>query len=1764
MDENGDYAVDNWFVRVAPAVYNMTVEEAKDQFSSLEGIKEFAEQFKVGDFVSDFLLNVPDMVGHKLVMETIDGEDGESVVNYSASGWFEIIAGDIYDMNARTAIDTFTNLTEAKNFLAKYRIGDYVAQIINTLTNAINAEHNIHLDENGDYAVDNWFVRVLPMVYNLTVTDALDTFVSVGDVIEFFGDNKVGDFTIDIVSNTVSNFINRSVSYEDGEYIVTGLFAPVAYDIDNMKVRDAYETFTNSAKDFFFAYKLGDYTEELLVMAKNAGFYDGSITKGEDGAYTAEGDFHRLIALLSDKTIAEYEDGFAEDKLAYLTSDDMIGGFKIGELFGNGRYVNVGKRWDNEDGTPVDFGSGTNAVLMKHIYNLKVSVLLGMDINEILGGLYIGQFMGYTCPDEVIDDQHDHDDDCVWVEEKEAGSVVITGEGLNGEAVYVVIEALKNCIAQKELVSMLRGGFDIPSLIGDELRLGELFRLSEKDGVWYSTKADEVELVSGKTYYRYAIDKRQSELYQAISDILAKDLFEGNAIELIIDKLKALKIGYVMNYYYSNGKTADKGWYSTEDFAPGTKLLGLKGLLADFSIDDITNGASYNSWEVGSLMSLDKRSDGVWYESNSPSARPATGVISLLADLTVGELSGSSGDGFLAIVHGWPIGQVLESKKFAGNVVVSYDDESSKWKYYGRTFLDYEEDEETGEKFWLEGETVILDVYDEVGNVWKNSDGSIVLSYDAAKGVYINDDYVAATSYDAVTKRIYDGRTLLEYSDEAHGWKDGDTVIADVYDGVNNVWKNSDGSITLSFDGEKGVYINADYVAASTVWKRDDDLSVVEGLNAVIYDYTVGELIEEDMTELVGDWYVGDIMGYTKGSDGNWSKTVGSEVKIANSFNKKLFDYRVSALMNGFDAVIDDFYVGEVMGYEKDAATGDWSKTVGSEIVTADAFDKKLFDYKVSAFTGGFDAVISEWYVGDIMGYEKDGGVWKKNGVSATATNQKLYGLKISDLKGDFFSVIDEWYVGEIMGYEKDGGVWKKNGVSASSVNQKLYDIKISALSGDFMSVISEWYVGDIMGYEKDGGVWKKNGAPAAGINRKLYDLKVSQLTGGIDSTIEGWYVGDVMGKYTEDNVTWYDDASLDEAGKVSGTNAKLYALTIGDIKNGFIDAIADWRVGEVMGYENVGGVWKNESGEPAAGVNRKLYDLTVSQLTGNVDSIISAWYVGDLLGKYTEDNVTWYDDASLDEASKVTGVNAKLYALTIGDIKGDFITAIGDWTLGEILGRDTSTGIDGLLLAKTIDELTSESFDEIAGSWYVGNILGATKFSVDEGGNPVEEIAGSEDGKWFKDDQVCEDNVQDFYDITIDTLLNNDFGDIVGDIVKDWKIGVLLGYYKNAGVWYRTRSTTKPYTYDDEVTGITATLADKTVSEVSADGGFKAIIDGLKLGDVVDTSGNALLSKLGNSSIGELSSDIDSLQIGDVMGYEKGGDGKWRKGGSEVNELIALIADYTVSGVQDADIVSDVMENVTIGAFYPEAGDPNSENGFLALIDPEWKIGELTTKVNEVVKNANVGALIKLNAFGTFLPYEVTKGEVMTAYTGVDNDDRTIIGYYDLGYVGATDVLPYDTDGDGVDDYDYVLDYSNYKLLDELFRTDAPDANTDGTISDGESRAYWLSLEMPEFMGKLMTVMTTMSGALVTAQETIAELTDYQGYSYYSGYALAKGFDPIAYADTKTYYATYLAASSVDRAYYEYMMGFCQFVNSPYGVNSFDSYNAALALANQ
>ncbi|MBO7526037.1 MAG: hypothetical protein J6T42_04495, partial [Clostridia bacterium] len=256
IGESGDYVVDNWFVKPAAALYNLTLGEAIDTFSSLENTKAFMAQFKVGDFTQELTYAASRVIDH-------DMEYDEESDTYYATGWYKIIASAIYDMNARTAIETFTNVTEAKLFFRQFRVGDYVDRIVNIVSSAVSMQHNVHFDDNGDYAADVWFVKPAAAIYNMTLGDAIDTFKSVNGAVEFVRRFKIGDFAADVANKTVALFVNHNAYYKADEdyYFVTGYFEPIADQIYNMDVSYALDTFTSlsAVKSYFYGFKVGDY-----------------------------------------------------------------------------------------------------------------------------------------------------------------------------------------------------------------------------------------------------------------------------------------------------------------------------------------------------------------------------------------------------------------------------------------------------------------------------------------------------------------------------------------------------------------------------------------------------------------------------------------------------------------------------------------------------------------------------------------------------------------------------------------------------------------------------------------------------------------------------------------------------------------------------------------------------------------------------------------------------------------------------------------------------------------------------------------------------------------------------------------------------------------------------------------------------------------------------------------------------------------------------------------------------------------------------------------------------------------------------------------------------------------------------------------------------------------------------------------------------------------------------------------------------------------
>ncbi|MBO7525166.1 MAG: hypothetical protein J6T42_00005, partial [Clostridia bacterium] len=598
-----------------------------------------------------------------------------------------------------------------------------------------------------------------------------------------------------------------------------------------------------------------------------------------------------VLDLFVNKRIFEVFDKIGSEGTDYLMGEEMIGGLYAGNLF-NYYFDQPADKWytDPEMTEPVTFSSKTQEALMKTVYRAKIKPVLEMDLDSIFGNLYVGALSGYTCTKED-EYGHIHDADCVWLRETE---VYVEDEYDATQLLFIGIDPLDDCISNVKIGDVLDGSINIRTLV-EGTKLGALFGLVKgDDGDWHNYKTHNgLRVVSDvpnaygyysydngdKFSYEYVPGDRSSELYQAICDIDAEELFGSGAISTILNEVKDLDIGYLMGYvwtdtvYDTDGVTVlkEQGWYT--DGSYNVKVSGIKSLLADFSVNDITSGeASYNSWKIGTLMGLNKFGQ-VWYNSSNT---PATGVIGLLADLTVGDISSSTG--FKATIGKWHIGEILECFAYDGDI------------------------SEGGQQVTFEGTT------------WRREDGSEVSDIVWYKNVI--DEEHSTPSQTAYPLRKVEGINTKIYSLSVQQLLESDfkTIIAD--------WKISE---ILSLDGtETGIIaklgnmkvselsdvsnlqttINGWYIGEimgyeneSGVWKKNGESAT--GANAKLYGLKVGD-ISGGFISAIGDWTLSEILDFD-----------GTETGII----AKLGEMTISELSDPDDlqTTINGWYIGEIM-----------------------------------------------------------------------------------------------------------------------------------------------------------------------------------------------------------------------------------------------------------------------------------------------------------------------------------------------------------------------------------------------------------------------------------------------------------------------------------------------------------------------------------------------------------------------------------------------------------------------------------------------------------------------------------------------------------------------------------------------------------------------------------------------------------------------------------------------------------------------------------
>ncbi len=667
----------------------------------------------------------------------------------------------------------------------------------------------------------------------------------------------------------------------------------------------------------------------------------------------------------------------------------------------------------------------------------------------------------------------------------------------------------------------------------------------------------------------------------------------------------------------------------------------------------------------------------------------------------------------------------------------------------------------------------------------------------------------------------------------------------------------------LSYTPVKGDPLDPDRI---TGWTKDG--TPLTGVELATASIDLGRLLSDD-TYKIGSAFdsllLGELLGYEK-RDGVWYEAGKNE--RASELYAKVAELSVGALISGeadFESVLSDLYLGEMLGYEK------------GERISGDGEEERYKWYKIEKNPDGTTTRIGE-----------------VDGIEARIASYKLGALINGTAEINAEELITGMTIGEIMGYtphyQTDGDgeptdeidYWcDGNGIRVTGLMAAIAGEEIAAFEdGTLMSRVA---LGDVLGYyyDSENGVWlvsaPSDGQPTparvGGIMGVLADKKVDQLSTAVD----GVFIGEIMG-YVEKNGTWYevyDGTDPSRNVKASGVMAAFAGLTVGRMSDAdaVTAAMNKVKLGDAMGYyyDTANGVWlESEGGERVGGITASFVDLTVGEMSdpNTVTEAMNTVTLGDAMGYYY--------------------VSTNGVGLVSAPIDGQPTPAKVDGIMGVLAGKkinQLSTAIDGVYIGEIM------GYVEKSGTWY----------EVYDGTDPSRNVKAS-------------GVMAVFAGLTVGEM--SDPSAVTGAI-NSVTLGEALGYcYKESNqTWYESSAAdAKP------VSGVMGALA--------------------------------------GTKIGGLSAKLESARIGELLGYEDGGRNSagaviWKDGGSDVAPIINKICNC---GLGD---LSSTLNSLVLGDIFTKS---ELESGFFRLLgaDPaSIELKDVPTEATEAVKMATIGALM-------------------------------------------------------------------------------------------------------------------------------------------------------------------------------------------------------------
>ena len=898
-----------------------------------------------------------------------------------------------------------------------------------------------------------------------------------------------------------------------------------------------------------------------------------------------------LPGLFGDKTIADLIITDEATGTSLVDIGALFNGRTLGQLFG---YTAVYENdaivaWTDQNGETV-------VGLMRGLASASLDGMLeqGFDFVSLVSDVYIGDVLQYN---PVYDETGELVD---WLD-------------INGESVTGVYKELSG----KTISDLTNGGLDVGSLLGEDTTIGELL------GYTYDAEADQWtdqngNLVEGAlvsfidlTFDELSDGDRLTEEIKSIklADVLGYKMVEGvwmdgdTRVTGVMLTIADKTVGELNQDLINDITLAEAMGFTKEDdvwMNGDEEVTGILLTLADKKIGELSG--EINSLKIGEIMGYTRDdSDGKWYDDGVQ----MTGTMAAFADLTVNELSDN--DTVNMQIKSLSIGEVLGYTKVA-DVWMDGDSELSGImeiiadKTVGELNEDVVNDMTVADVMgytlldgkWYDGDTEITGIMssiagfriggldDEINNIYIGE----IMGYTKNEndGMWYNGDEVV----DGIVS-VFADLTVVEISDasvvenEIHNLS-----VADIlgYTNDNGVWKDTNGDELFgimkvladktvgNLDNDIhgimfGEVMGYTYSTTDNFWHNADG-EAMHGLKAVFADLTIDELSDADLIiDKVNGITLGEVLGYTY-EDGAW-KYEGSEI---DGFMAILSDKKLGDLHTATESLM----IGEVMGYEKDAADGKWYK----DSVEISGVMAAFADLTVNDLSDNekFTAQLNTVSLASALGYVKTADGWE------TADGNSISGIMaiLADTAiGDISTEIDMIQIGEVMGYTKESdGNWYNDSEKLAGVMAAFADLTVNEMSDSdkVSSKIKTVKLADALGYKKVDGVWLDgDNRPIEGVIKTVADCEI----GNVNEEINSAPLGEMLGYTKMADGNWYngEDKLSNLICKISDCNLRelnkeLEELSVGDVfsdedrESGFLKLMKpEWTIAELGGKMN-------------------------------------------------------------------------------------------------------------------------------------------------------------------------------------------------------------------------------------------------------------------------------------------------------------------------------------------------------------------------------------------------------------------------------------------------------------------------------------------------------------------------------------------------------------------------------------------------------------------